>query len=556
MKYLRVSFFLFLLCVIVPSVVAQTTSETQGSDLLPDINPQDIEIKGDYRIKFPGLQRQPILGFDPRPRVFQLDPNRIPFLESSDEVVASIPISPLEIPKSPVRDIKKKQEARNGWMLGGYGLHQAPEAELGFQHIDQGNYRIGAFVSHLSSPDLGFSVPSDFYRWKGSLNYTEIIDRGFTWSTQLNGGLFKNQAPVSTTATETQRVSNWGFSTQLQRIQNPWEHWNAQLTYSGINQELGLTDPSELQHVLDVKLEKFWTLETPMSGMGMGANGTFSTYDVAGVTEQYTIAHLYGRYAYRSGTNRKVTLGIDPYFSKDAQAARFLIYPTLLIDFYGLPSSTLRAGLYGEVSNSGRLGFFTTSPFVNNNQLLLNNRGWVMFVNYELEMMKRSTIYGGFDLKRYTQFGFINYQADVSNPAVFAHDIAYNEAQIVRLKGGFSYRLTAPEISFNAEAWILNHQLKGGAQIPYMERFGVKTDVLWFLQSNWYVQPELVFLAGREGLNTSQSVLVVNAKTRYAFTKHWAAYLKVNNLTGADYRYWSDFQEWPLFLTGGLNLTF
>ena len=50
---------------------AQNTQNT----LLPEINPQDIEIRSEFKANFPGLRRQPILGFNPTPRVFQIDPN-------------------------------------------------------------------------------------------------------------------------------------------------------------------------------------------------------------------------------------------------------------------------------------------------------------------------------------------------------------------------------------------------------------------------------------------------------------------------------------------------
>src|SRR5690606_20914792 len=143
----------------------------------------------------------------------------------------------------------------------------------------------------------------------------------------------------------------------------------------------------------------------------------------------YIIAHVYGRYAYRAGTNRKVTLGIDPYFSRDEKATRLYVFPTASIDYYGISGSLIRAGIYGEVQNPGRNGHMATSTVLNYSQQLLNNRGWVMFVNYELELMNRSSIYAGFDLKRYTKFGYINYVVDAGNPALFSHDIAYNEAQ-------------------------------------------------------------------------------------------------------------------------------
>ena len=72
-KFVFVSLMVFF-----PALLIGQETPTPGS-LLPDIDPQDIEIRGEFSARFPGIMRQPILGFSPRPRVFQIDPNRMPF---------------------------------------------------------------------------------------------------------------------------------------------------------------------------------------------------------------------------------------------------------------------------------------------------------------------------------------------------------------------------------------------------------------------------------------------------------------------------------------------
>ena len=62
MKRSIVATFLFFLISGVDAF-AQTGS-TQNS-LLPEIDPQDIEIRSEFRARFPGIRRQPILGFNP-----------------------------------------------------------------------------------------------------------------------------------------------------------------------------------------------------------------------------------------------------------------------------------------------------------------------------------------------------------------------------------------------------------------------------------------------------------------------------------------------------------
>src|SRR5690625_7731725 len=49
----------------------QTQADVERS-LLPDMDPQDIEIWSQFQARFPGLSSQAILGFNHRRRVYQL----------------------------------------------------------------------------------------------------------------------------------------------------------------------------------------------------------------------------------------------------------------------------------------------------------------------------------------------------------------------------------------------------------------------------------------------------------------------------------------------------
>src|SRR5690625_5017451 len=77
----------------------QTQADVERS-LLPDIDPQDIEIRSQFQARFPGLSRPPILGFNPRPRVYQIDPDRIPYIEDEEAQLANLPMGRLDRPDS------------------------------------------------------------------------------------------------------------------------------------------------------------------------------------------------------------------------------------------------------------------------------------------------------------------------------------------------------------------------------------------------------------------------------------------------------------------------
>lgn len=124
----RLSTLLFALTIFSIDAWAQSGSNAQNN-LLPEINPQDIEIRSEFRARFPGLRRQPILGFNPKPRVFQIDPNRVPFMESRNDAVASVAITQLDRPEPPLRTIMQAPIRRNVYARAGFGNFITPEFE-------------------------------------------------------------------------------------------------------------------------------------------------------------------------------------------------------------------------------------------------------------------------------------------------------------------------------------------------------------------------------------------------------------------------------------------
>src|SRR5690554_1073303 len=109
----------------------QLSAQAQSAEnsLLPDINPQDIEIRSEFKARFPGLRRQPILGFNPNPRVYQIDPNRMPFLESREDAVAGIEMTELDRPEPPQRRLLYTPQQHKAYVLAGLGNYTTAEIE-------------------------------------------------------------------------------------------------------------------------------------------------------------------------------------------------------------------------------------------------------------------------------------------------------------------------------------------------------------------------------------------------------------------------------------------
>ncbi|AXJ00597.1 hypothetical protein CYPRO_1341 [Cyclonatronum proteinivorum] len=153
---MRLHFPLLLLFVctlfFAPEVFGQTQdTRDDRAALLPDIDAQDIEIRGDFRARFPGISRQPILGFSPTPRVFRIDPNRLPFMETPEEVMASFPLSQLEPNLGPERQLTEIPQQSLLYATAGFGNYVSPEAKAYFSLPLSDRMRLSGNLDWLSS---------------------------------------------------------------------------------------------------------------------------------------------------------------------------------------------------------------------------------------------------------------------------------------------------------------------------------------------------------------------------------------------------------------------
>ena len=105
----RLVFLPFFLLLTAPALAQVDSTATVGQrapadtsdSVLPDIAPREIEIRGQLEIAFPSLERQPLVGFNPPPRVRTIPPDQQPFVEEYKQESADLPPSPLQRPEAP-----------------------------------------------------------------------------------------------------------------------------------------------------------------------------------------------------------------------------------------------------------------------------------------------------------------------------------------------------------------------------------------------------------------------------------------------------------------------
>ncbi len=90
----------FLVAVCTGTVSAQQDTTGTGQ-ALPDIAPQEVEIRGTMDISFPSLERQPLVGFNPPPSTYEIPDERQPYIEEYKQRAANLPSSSLQRPEPP-----------------------------------------------------------------------------------------------------------------------------------------------------------------------------------------------------------------------------------------------------------------------------------------------------------------------------------------------------------------------------------------------------------------------------------------------------------------------
>jgi hypothetical protein len=117
MKHIKTLFTALLLTLLaLPSLARQDAA-------LPDLAPREVEITGDLSISFPALRRQPIVGFNPPPRVPDIPGNRQPFTEAYAQRSADLPPSPLQPPEPPQVSAIERRIAAEGLIAARLGAY-------------------------------------------------------------------------------------------------------------------------------------------------------------------------------------------------------------------------------------------------------------------------------------------------------------------------------------------------------------------------------------------------------------------------------------------------
>lgn len=539
----------FVLLVLFPMLVhAQEAQKKKVNTLLPDINPQDIEIKGDFKATFPGLRRQPILGFNPTPPVFQVSGNQIPFMESPDEAVANLPISKLEKPIAPAKTKFAYPHFSSLYSHLGWGTDMSPEAGL-FAESKTG--KNGMVLGHFNfqSSNGHYNYQKDSYRNLGlDFEYIQKMGKDERLGLGLNGISDFNYRPGVDTA---MNYGSVGFQIGFEKVKNPFHALKTHFNYNYFTYYPQGAANKAMEHQFNLKLNQSWEGAAMNSSFMVGVDGDASLIDNPSMTSKnwYIITPHVG-YQWRSGFNHRFTVQLNGYFESDTTGSNIYLYPDLKYEYWGITNLKFTAEVSGKVFNRGLAGRYQQDRMLVRNMIPINERNLTAKAQASYELVKGLDLTGGFRFQKYYDYQYVN----LDNGGQYVVNIDH-DTQMWKGFAGLSYDFIPQRVAFSSSVYVQNQKLSTKQNVPFMEKMGVKAQIEINPVKSLNFKVWGNYLGNRtygNGLRL-KNTLLLGSKLEYDFTSNVGIYLKGTNLLNSKYVLWPNYTEMPFQLFGGIT---
>ena len=556
-------FTIFSLAVIwIPDLNARQVQSETDQSLLPEIDPQDIEIRSQFQARFPGLRRQPILGFNPRPRVFQRDPNRLPFLESGEAVAANLPIGRLDRPEGPQYHLLGYAEPRNGFMRAGIGSEISPEADLfGSVSLGQRNWISGSLSLNASDGHEERVTTSYRHFDAGLRSFHRLSNRTIL---RLHTGVvsdFNHMLQIGTSDAALldtdSRVSVNGFrgGADLDIEHNSLSGiklaGNGAFNRFGVESALTAFDATAYEWSGQFSGSYSWLGNRINEIQRVNLHSEAGGIENSSTPEEFwsvtTLSAGYERLLnYR--TDMKASLGVSGVI--DARND-FLIYisPDLEVKHTFFTGFGVRGYASGTPSHSSYGDLLRENRFFGLNSVLEHQFEWIAGGEVFTEPFFGTRILGGASWQSVKNYLYYAREADPlpTVPAVTEgyYQALFDNATLVRVYGAFSQDLRPGVLWLNADAWWQIPTLSGGGRIPYTETLGIKGTVSFRPTGDVLIEAWADFRSGRRdsaGIGMD-SYTTAGARFEISVTERFGVYGKLLNMLDEEYELWRGYQE-------------
>lgn len=559
-----------LFAIIIHAGAFGQTQGAQDNSLLPEINPQDIEIRSEFRAQFPGLRRQPILGFNPKPRVYQIDPNRTPFMETREEAVAGVEMAELERPEVPQRHYLAEPARGSVFLKAGAGSLLSPEIaayaanSFNNKEIISAELNFNSSAGHLPQDDGAYRILDLQAQYTRALSNSRKL--------QVQGGMLSDHFDLFNAGLpETPEKTNSGARMALSFSQNNNAFSGSEINLGGTlfsseipsAQQTAPCMPfcyggklSEKTYFADYQIK--WPGAKMYEVMKITAALEGGNTEANLASENWMHAAAAFNYEKLFNFRTRVSGSGGMAYVKDGQSTKFYIVPQVEINHHLTESVNLTGKAYALPRFEPMQAYHQYNRFldIGNNSRHAYTTGVEGEVAYRL--IAGNAIFGGVSFNYTRDYAYYQRASDGANRNGF-YEINYGNARIVELYFGITQQLVPEKFWFDARLYARNHSLSSGNDIPYQERVGFE-GALAFRPVNKFTVKSWANYVGKRYDTASpddlKAFILLNGSAEYQINSAFGLYAKVLNILGQKYEVWNGYDERPFQIFGGITFRF
>lgn len=567
-RFLSFTLFLVIFVAITKPLAAQNKQGKENS-LLPEIDPQDIEIRSQFKARFPGLRRQPILGFDPTPRVYQIDPNRTPFMETAEQVVANLPVSKLSRPEPPAYTPLNYSSDVNAFGRFGIGSYVSPEAQFwGVHHISPKSYIGGDFDysssdGHLDNQNSSFRFFNANGEFATKLSPQDRLDFDGGFQSSFNQMIDLNSGSgVPDNARQT--YDGFHLGTEFQHFKNSITGWtaNADIRYYNANlKNAGFLTGKSQERVYHGSVAKRWA--------GAHVNETFTVkvgakggnYENNAINSDSWLTGQGGvEYKRLFNYSTNVTADVNVYYASDAFDNKVYFGPSLkitqpLLDIIDL---TVKGSAEPYVNTVEDL--HSQNRFLNVDNMLRHTYRIKGSGELSLNYSSVGTLNFGIQYANYSNYPtFMREQSNATpgGPNATFYHANYADAYKARAYASIAHQFVPEKFWLNAKLYVQSPKIKNGGRIPYEEKVGAHSSIGIRPFDKLTLEAWADYVGPRKTFQTNEKLngfLLLGGKVDVNITDRFGAYIKLINLLNQDYQVWQGYTERPFQAYGGVTV--
>lgn len=569
MKGISAIAFIMVMILAANPLAAQQQQDAESS-MLPEIDPQDIEIRSQFQARFPGLRRQPILGFDPNPRVYQIDPNRKPFMETPEQVVANLPVSQLSRPEPPAYMAFPYSSTQNIFSRLGFGSYSSPEAQFwGVKRLNNKSY-IGGDFDYSSSDGHLENQNSSFRFFDANAEYARKLSEKIQLS--VNGGFkssFNNMfdLPASTIPANARKEYNGiHLGTEFRHFKNTVTGWKVDANIRYYNIDLNnadvLTGKSE-ERVYNVSVAKRWAGGNIDETFTLKAGVKGGNYENAIAQDSWLTAQ--GGVVYERQFNYATDIKVDAsvYYAQNyVDDDNIYIGPEVTVEHPLLDILTLKvtAGAQPYIKTFEQR--HTENRFLTVENTLRHTYRMYGKGEASIEYADQGEFSFGFQYEDMSDYPIYlrsdNGQIDGSgNPLYEFYEMQYRDAYRVSAYAGVVHQIISEKLRINGKVYLRSPKLKNDGRIPFEEKIGVNSGLMIQPFDGVSFEAWADYVGSRRTYQTNEkldSFILFGAQVDVQITERIGVYAKLVNILDQNYEVWQGYNERPFQAYGGVTV--